>query len=144
VAKMGLVPGLESYVQIVVGDADTMAAMGTGDVPVLAIPRLLELADEAAVTAIAPSLEPGATSVSTSVAIEHKRPSPIGAAVVVWAELTEVDGQRLEFNFIARQTPHSGSPQDEDPVVAAGTLERRLVDRDRFAGPRGTRQVQDG
>ncbi len=130
---MGLLPGLVSYVQIAVGDADTMTAMGTGDVPVLAIPRMLELADEAAVAAIAPSLEPGVTSVSTSVAIEHRRPSPIGAEVVVWSELTEVDGQRLRFSFIARQKQPSGSLHDEDPVVAAGTLERVLVDRDRFA-----------
>ena len=131
---MGLAPGLMSYMRTVVADTDTMTAMGTGDVPMLAMPRLLELADVAAVAAIAPSLEPGVTSVGTSAVIEYKQPSPIGAEVGVYAELTQVDGRRLVFSFIARQKQPSGSPDDEDAVVAAGTMERVLVDRDRFVG----------
>lgn len=134
---MGLVPGLMSYLQIVVAGTDTMTAMGTGDVPMLAMPRLLELADEAAVEAIAPSLESGVTSVGTSAVMEYKRPSPIGAEVVVCSELTEVDGRRLVFSFIARQKQPSGAPDDEDAVVAAGTMERVLVDRDRFVSRAG-------
>lgn len=129
---MGLVPGLASSVQIVVTDTDTMKAMGTGDLPVLATPRLLALAGAAAVAAVAPSLESGVTSVGTSAVMEHKRPSPIGAEVLVRAELTEVDGRRLVFNFIARQKQTSGSPDHEHAVVATGTVERVLVDRARF------------
>lgn len=129
---MALAPGLLSFVRIVVADTDTATAMGSGDVPVLATPRLLALAEAAAVAAIRPSLEPGLTSVGTSAAMEHKRPSPIGAEVVVEAELTEVDGRRLVFRFIARQQQPSGSLDDKDAVVGAGTMERVLVDRDRF------------
>ena len=51
--------GAMSYVRTVVAEPDTMSAIGTGDLPVLAIPRLLALADLAAVEAIAPSLEFG-------------------------------------------------------------------------------------
>ena len=89
---MALAPGLLSFVEIVVADTDTAMAMGSGDVPVLGTPRLLALAEAAAVAAIAPSLESGLTSVGTAAALEHKRPSPVGAEVVVEAELTEVDG----------------------------------------------------
>ena len=102
---MALAPGLMAKVRIVVADADTATAMGSGDVLVLATPRVLALAEAASMAAITPSLEPGLTSVGTSVAMEHKQASPIGAEVEVEAELTEVEGRRLVFRFIARQKP---------------------------------------
>jgi fluoroacetyl-CoA thioesterase len=129
---MTLAPGLLSFVRIVVADTDTALAMGSGDVPVLGTPRLLALAEAAAVAAIRPSLESSLTSVGTSAVMEHKRPSPVGAEIVVEAELTEVHGRRLVFSFIARQKRLHGSADDQDAVVGAGTLERVIVDRDRF------------
>jgi fluoroacetyl-CoA thioesterase len=137
VVGMGVAAGLRASVSAVVADADTAISAGSGDVPVLATPRLLALAEAAAVAAIAPHLPPGMTSVGTSASLEHRRASPVGAEVVVEAELTEVDGRRLMFSFIARE---SGQDGDEDLVVGAGTVERVLVDRvaflDRAAGHR--------
>ena len=118
--------------RIVVADADTAVAMGSGDVPVLGTPRLLALAEAAAAAAVGPGLEPGQTSVGTSAVLEHNRPSPPGAEVVVEAELTEVDGRRLVFRFTARHKRLPGSPADHNVIVGAGTLERAIVDRDRF------------
>lgn len=129
---MALAPGLVSSVQIVVADTDTAIALGSGDVPVLGTPRLLALAEEASVAAIKPSLESGLTSVGTSAVVEHKRPSPVGAQVVVEAELTEVRGGRLTFRFTARHTRPAGSPDAPDAIVGAGTLERVVVDWNRF------------
>jgi fluoroacetyl-CoA thioesterase len=129
---MALAPGLMASVRMVVTDTDTATAMGSGDVPVLATPRLLALAEAAAVAAVTPNLESGVTSVGTSVAMEHKRASPVGAEVVIEAELTEMDGRRLVFSFIARQKPRDGSTGGEDAVVGAGTVERVLVNRDQF------------
>jgi fluoroacetyl-CoA thioesterase len=128
VGGMGVAPGQRASVSAVVADADTAISAGSGDVPVLATPRLLALAEAAAVAAIAPHLAPGMTSVGTSVSLEHRRASPVGAEVVVEAELTEVDGRRLMFSFIARE----GGQDDEDLVVGAGTVERVLVDRAAF------------
>jgi predicted thioesterase len=51
---------------------------------------------------------------------------------VVEAELTEVDGRRLVFRFTARHKRLPGSPADHSVIVGAGTLERAIVDRDRF------------
>jgi fluoroacetyl-CoA thioesterase len=129
---MTLASGLVSFARIVVADTDTALAMGSGDVPVLGTPRLLALAEAAAVAAIGPSLESGLTSAGTSAVIEHRRASPVGAEIVVEAELTEVHGRRLVFRFIARHKRHPGLPDDQGAVVGAGTLERVLVDRDRF------------
>lgn len=131
---MTLAPGLVSFVRIVVAGTDTALALGSGDVPVLGTPRLLALAEAAAVAAIGPGLEPGVTSVGTSAVVEHKRSSPVGAQIVVEAALTEVEGRRLVFRFIARHERLPESPDDQDSVVGAGTLERVLVDRDRFVG----------
>lgn len=138
---MGLAPGLRASVRLIVTDTDTAAQIGSGDVSVLATPRLLALAEAAAVAAVTPNLEPGFTSVGTAVTMEHKRASAVGAEVVVEAELTEVEGRRLVFSFVARQKPREsanstggpGRADDEEPaVVGAGTVERVIVDRDRF------------
>lgn len=137
---MGLAAGQRATVRMVVGDADTAIAAGSGDVPVLATPRLLALAEAATVAAVAPHLAPGMTSVGTLVSLEHRRASPVGAEVLVEAELTSVEGRRLVFSFIARQSvrrdsgARAGEPDDEDLVVGAGTVERVLVDRTVFLG----------
>jgi fluoroacetyl-CoA thioesterase len=67
----------------------------------------------------------GGTTVGTSVALRHRRPSPVGSAVVVEAELTEVDGPRLTFTFTARS-------EEPDQVVGTGTIERSVVGRESF------------
>ena len=141
VVGMGVAAGQRASVSAVVADADTAISAGSGDVPVLATPRLLALAEAAAVAAIAPHVPPGMTSVGTSASLEHRRASPVGAEVVVEAELTEVDGRRLMFSFIAREgarRPGGGGAggaaagDGEDLVVGAGTVERVLVDRAAF------------
>ena len=101
---MGVAAGQRASVSAVVTDADTAISAGSGDVPVLATPRLLAMAEAATVAAIAPHLPPGMTSVGTSASLEHRRASPVGAEVVVEAELTKVDGRRLMFSFIARES----------------------------------------
>ena len=101
---MGVAAGQRASVSAVVADADTAISAGSGDVPVLATPRLLALAEAATVAAIAPHLPPGMTSVGTSASLEHRRASPVGAEVVVEAELTGIDGRRLMFSFIARES----------------------------------------
>jgi predicted thioesterase len=142
---MGVAAGQRASVSAVVADADTAISAGSGDVPVLATPRLLALAEAAAVAAIAPHLPSGMTSVGTSASLEHRRASPVGAEVIVEAELTEVEGRRLMFSFIARESARhpggagagtgaggAGAGDGEDLVVGAGTVERVVVDRAAF------------
>jgi len=122
-----LAAGLRASITAEVTPADTAAELGSGDLPVLGTPRLLALAEAACGAAVAPQLTPGQTTVGTAVWLEHKRPSLIGAAIEVEAELTEVDERRLVFNFIAY-----GPGEGDEAVIGAGHAERVLVDADRF------------
>src|SRR5215469_9517742 len=98
---MGLAVGLRATVRHVVTEADTAIQAGSGDVPVLATPRLLALAEAACVAALESHLDDGMTSVGTRVALEHRRASPVGTEIEVEAELTELAGRRLVFGFVA-------------------------------------------
>jgi fluoroacetyl-CoA thioesterase len=108
-----------------VAQGDTAAALGSGDVPVLATPRLLALMEWAARIALDPSLGAGETSVGTSVAIEHLAPSAVGASVVVGASIIGRDGRRVTFDVDAVD-PRTGAR------IATGRHERVVVNRDRF------------
>lgn len=111
---------------------DTARALGSGDIDVLATPRLLawcEAATCAAATgdvAVAAGVPvgPQVTSVGTRVRMEHLLPTPIGGQVVVQARLAAVDGRLLRFEVVAIDR-HGG-------VVATGDVTRVVVDRDRF------------
>jgi fluoroacetyl-CoA thioesterase len=126
-AGSGLVVGLRATVTAEVGEDDTAARLGSGDLPVLGTPRLLALAEAACVAAVAPHLAEGHTTVGSEVSLEHKRPSPIGASVEVEAELTDIDDRTLFFMFVAY-----GPGAGDDAVIGAGTVQRVVVDRDRF------------
>ena len=141
---VGLAAGLRATVRHVVTEADTAIEAGSGDVPVLATPRLLALAEAACVAALESHLDEGMTSVGTGVGLEHRRASPVGAEIEVEAELTELTGRKLVFGFVARHVrPRSGGPPggdadgDEGLVVGGGTVERIVVDRATFLARAG-------
>jgi fluoroacetyl-CoA thioesterase len=116
-------PGATASTRLTVALPDTAPAARSGDVPVLATPRLLALCEEATVAATAPFLAEGETTVGTRVELDHLAPSPPGAVVEATAVLTRVEDAHLFFAVTARQG---------DEVVARGTIHRVLVDRRRF------------
>ncbi len=126
-AGAGLVVGLQATVTAEVGDGDTAAALGSGDLPVLGTPRLLALAEAACVASVAQRLLPGQTTVGASVSLEHRRPSLLGTPVEVRAELTDIHGRKLFFMFIAY-----GPGDGDEAVIGAGTVQRVLVDAEQF------------
>ena len=108
---------------MVVTDADTARALGSGSVDVLGTPRLIALCEEASCRAVGPELVEGATSVGINVRLDHLQPSAVGAEVVAEAVLAKVDGRRLTFTV---------SASDERGLVAVGKVVRVIVDVDRF------------
>ena len=130
---MTLEPGLEATFRHTVTEADTAAAVGSGEVPVLATPRVLALAERATVAAVAGVLEAGATTVGTRVELDHLVPSPVGTELEVQAVLERVAGRRLVFAVRLG---------DGDRPVASGRVTRVVVDtaaflRDAGAGAGG-------
>lgn len=116
-------PGSTGTATLQVSDADTAAAVGSGDVPVLATPRVVALCEQAAIAALGPSLSPERTSVGMRVQIDHLAPSEVGAEVVADATLEKIEGRRLTFTV---------SVNDQRGLVAAGRVTRVVVDRDQF------------
>lgn len=96
-------PGRRATVRLVVGEEDTALAMGSGDVRVLATPRVLALAEQAAVQAMGDVLEEGKTSVGAWVEVEHTAPTKVGGTVEAEAVLIGVHGRRLEFSISVRE-----------------------------------------
>ena len=117
-------PGLSARVELVVADADTAEAMRSGTVPVLATPRVVALCEEATCLALADAIEPGATTVGTQVQLKHVAPVAVGSTVAAEATLERVEGRRLTFSV---------SVTDAAGLVAAGKVQRVVVDRADFA-----------
>jgi predicted thioesterase len=108
---------------------DTARALGSGDVEVLATPRLLAWCEAATVAALAELAgEEGvgetATSVGTRVRLDHLAATPVGGRVEVTASLQHRDGRLVRFDVAA--TDRSGR------VVATGEVFRVVVERERF------------
>lgn len=131
----GVAAGSTAEVSHLVGDEDTAASVGSGDVPVLATPRLLALAEAATVAAVAETLRPGQTSVGTRVELDHLSPTPVGTRVGVRAVLVSVDDRLLRFDVSAE---HPDGRQ-----VARGHVNRVLVDRARFLARSGGQEAAD-
>ena len=90
-------PGLSATVSMQVTDDDTACAFHSGDVEVLATPRVVALAEEASIKAIDGSLEKGNTTVGYRVQFDHLAPIVPGATVQAEATLEAVEGKRLVF-----------------------------------------------
>lgn len=120
---IALVPGLKGEIESTVSDADLAVALGSGDVAVLGTPRAVALAEAATVRSIAGALPPGKTSVGTRVDLRHLAATLPGRSVRAVAELADVNGKALTFKV---------EVFDDSGLVAEGTVERFVVDRERF------------
>ena len=121
--RMGLPSGLTASVTLKVEEGDTALAIGSGDVPVLATPRLVTLVEQASVAALGSKLGPDKTSVGYEVQLAHLSPTPVGSEVTAEATLESVEGRRLTFRVAVT---------DARGLVAAGRITRVVVVRDRF------------
>jgi fluoroacetyl-CoA thioesterase len=112
-----------------VGPDDTAVALHSGEVPVLATPRLIALCEQATLSALGSCLPEGQTTVGTQVQLDHLAPTPVGYKVTAEATLKKVEGRRLTFRVSAR---------DERGLVAAGRVTRVVVEVTKFMERAGT------
>ena len=97
--------GLKHISRTVVQPDNFALTMGSGDLPVLA------------------ELPEGATTVGAKMDMTHVRPSGEGEEVHAEATLVEVEGRKLTFSLVAR---------DSADVIGEGTHIRYIVDRAKF------------
>ena len=101
--------------------------------PVLATPVMIMVMENAALNAIKPYLEAGESALGTRVDIRHIAATPVGIRIVGEAELTRVDGRRLEFTVRAR---------DEIEEIGNGVHERMFVDLGRLSKRLDTKRAR--
>ena len=90
---------------------------------VFATPMMVTAMENAALNAVRDYLDPGESAVGTVVNIRHLAPTPVGHRITAQAEVTKVDGRRIEFTVSAR---------DDIEEIGAGTHERMVVDMARL------------
>lgn len=120
-----LTPGKTGTAETTVGGNNTAKAVGSGSLEVFATPMMIALMEQAACDALISALEPGQTSVGTSISVEHTAASPLGMKITATASVTGVEGRSVTFSLIA---------YDACGEIGKGTHTRFLVDAERFMG----------
>lgn len=118
-----LKPGLTYTTTITVTDNDTALHIGSGDLPVLATPRMMALMENAAMNAVAPQLEKDCTTVGGHIESSHLRPSAVGHTIAATATLTQIEGKKLYFDICAL---------DGETVIGKGKHLRFIVNKEQF------------
>ena len=114
----------QKYVsELVVTDAVTAIALGSGDLPVLATPAMMALMENAAMLAVRDALPEGCTTVGGHIESSHLKPTKVGEKVEAVAEVVKVDGKKIFFKVAA----YCG-----DALLGEGTHLRFVVDREKF------------
>src|SRR5204862_1186679 len=92
--------------------------------PILATPVMIMVMENAALNAIKPFLGAGESALGTRVDVRHLAATPAGRRVTGEAEVTRVDGRRIEFTIRAR---------DGNEEIGIGTHERMVIDLAKFS-----------
>ena len=107
----------------VVAENETAEILGSGGLPVYATPAMICHME---LSAYSLAEQFGHQTVGTKVNISHLRACKVGTEVTVTAELTEVDGRRLEYTI-----------KVEKGLLGEGTHQRYIIDPERFMAKLG-------
>ena len=92
--------------------------------PVLATPVMIMVMENAALNAVKPYLDTGESALGTRVDVRHLAATPAGRRVTGEAEVTKVDGRRIEFRIRA---------MDGTEEIGIGAHERMVIDLAKFS-----------
>ena len=115
--------GLTYTNELKVTDELTAAHVGSGDLPVLATPIMIALMENAAMNAVIDELDDESTTVGASVEATHLRPTPLDDIVKATATLEAVEGRKLTFKIVAR---------DSKGIIGECTHVRYIVNIEKF------------
>ena len=120
--------GLKHTITLTVTDSLTADKVGSGALKVYSTPMMIAAMENCCLSAVAPYLEEGSTTVGTLVNITHDAASPVGAQITVECTLTQVDRRRLVFEVQAKCA---------DQIIGKGTHERFIVNAEKFMAKLG-------
>ena len=109
--------------EVIVTEANTAAAMGSGTLPVFATPALVALMEKTAQESVQDALEEGCSSVGTMICAKHVSATPIGMKVTCKSELVAVEGRKLVFKITA---------SDACGIVGEADHERFIIQNEKF------------
>ncbi|MBQ7761196.1 MAG: thioesterase family protein [Clostridia bacterium] len=115
--------GLTNKIEITVTQNDTAKVFGSGELEVLATPRMVALMEECAYKSLTPYLEQGSGTVGTLIEVKHLSATPVG--MKAWAEsvVTKVDGRCIAFEIKA---------YDECGLIGEANHQRFVVFNEKF------------
>ena len=116
-------PGLAGSAELKVAVEHTAPSIGSGLVPVLATPVMINVIEAAALAAVEHFLPAGHQSLGIHLDVRHFAATPIGMRVRASAELVGIDGRTLTFRVEARD--------DKEPI-GDGSHQRVVVNVARF------------
>src|SRR3979490_2508321 len=112
-----LKPGLTGSAELLVGVEHTAPSIGSGLVPVLATPVMINVIEAAARAGVGRLLPAGHQSLGIHLDVRHFAATPIGMRVYATAELIAVDGRTLSFRVEAHD--------DKEPI--GGVSHQRVI-----------------
>ena len=103
--------------------ADLASHLDASLAAVLSTPTMVAMMEQAAIEAIKPFLDAGESSVGMSIEVSHTAATPPGHRARAEAEVTKVEGRRLEFAVRAF---------DEVEQIGSGSHRRAVIDAAKF------------
>ena len=116
--------GARAEMKLLVTSESATTFMGADGPRVLSTPHMIGRMELTSRDAVLPFLDAGFDTVGTHVDVYHLAATPIGAVVTFTAEVTAVDGRRIQFRVEAR---------DEKEKIGEGTHERAVINVAKFA-----------
>jgi fluoroacetyl-CoA thioesterase len=120
-----LKPGLTGAAELLVSIEHTAPSIGSGLVPVLGTPVMINVIKAAALAAVEPLLPAKHQSLGIHLDVRHFAATPIGMRVRATAELVGVDGRTLTFRVEARDDKEPIGDGSHQRVVVTGKRVRR-------------------
>ena len=116
-------PGMTREEEFPVAEQNAAIHVGSGSSPVLATPWMIAFMERVSHRLLAEHLSQGETSVGIYLEIKHLAPTPVGSAVNVKTQVTEVAGNQVTFSVEA---------WDQIEKVGEGIHRRAVIDEARF------------
>jgi predicted thioesterase len=120
-------PGSSGTARLIVAAEHTAPRVGSGVIPVLATPVMINLVEAAALDACEQFLPAGHQSLGTHLDVSHTAATPVGGLVTARAEVVAVVGREIAFTVEVRDDLDViGKGRHTRVVVAVAKFEARV------------------